>query len=548
MRQICAQLGGKWWRFLSGQWRRTKREMASMYLGIPPSNQTAQLSVLDAITGATGSSARIAAAHDLMIRLFPSSWAGVESDWDLLESQASWVIGARRGIQQGSLGPWCIGQSLASFDREVANRLIQELEVAQKAFLAALHAWTQKLQIDESRFECPLSSQPFSALLSRCELQSTRIDDLHTLLVLNQLTAQCAIEGLQALETIVSNWEQSGRYLLYVYERARLTALLDRAFSERPSLAAFDGGSHAQVIDQFRRLDLLQLEHDSASLAAWHANSVPTGGGAGEVGVLWREFQKRGRFLPIRTLMMKAGHAIQSIKPVFMMSPLSIANYLPPGALSFDLILFDEASQVRPVDALGAIARGKQIVVVGDSKQMPPTSFFDSLAGSDETEEEDEVATSDIESILGLFCARGARQRMLRWHYRSRHESLITVSNHLFYDDQLVVFPSPARERKTLGLVYRHLDRACYERSRTRTNPEEARVVATAVMAHARSQLQLPQDERETLGVAAFSVAQMSAILDQLEFLRRQDPSCEDFFFVSTARTVFREEPGECAG
>ena len=328
----------------------------------------------------------------------------------------------------------------------------------------------------------------------------------------------------------MSNWEQSGRYLLYVYERARLTALLDRAFSERPSLAAFDGGSHAQVIDQFRRLDLLQLEHDSASLAAWHANSVPTGGGAGEVGVLWREFQKRGRFLPIRTLMMKAGHAIQSIKPVFMMSPLSIANYLPPGALSFDLILFDEASQVRPVDALGAIARGKQIVVVGDSKQMPPTSFFDSLAGSDEMEEEDEVATSDIESILGLFCARGARQRMLRWHYRSRHESLITVSNHLFYDDQLVVFPSPARERKTLGLVYRHLDRACYERSRTRTNPEEAKVVATAVMAHARSQLQLPQDERETLGVAAFSVAQMSAILDQLEFLRRQDPSCEDFF------------------
>src|SRR6516164_8699365 len=99
---------------------------------------------------------------------------------------------------------------------------------------------------------------------------------------------------------------------------------------------------------------------------------------------------------------------MQSIKPVFMMSPLSIANYLPPGSLDFDLVIFDEASQVKPVDALGAIARGKQTVVVGDSKQLPPTSFFDSLVDSEDPEDQDEVATSDIESILGLFCARGA--------------------------------------------------------------------------------------------------------------------------------------------
>ena len=229
--------------------------------------------------------------------------------------------------------------------------------------------------------------------------------------------------------------------------------------------------------------------------------------------------------------MAKAGHAIQSIKPVFMMSPLSIANYLPPGAFTFDLIIFDEASQVRPVDALGAIARGQQVVVVGDSKQLPPTSFFDSLVAADDAEPEDEsTAASDIESVLGLFCSRGAHQRMLRWHYRSRHESLIMVSNHLFYEDRLVVFPSPDRDRKRLGLVYRRLENAPYERSRTRTNPVEAKAVAAAVMAHARSQLSLPKEQRETLGVAAFSVAQMDAVLNQVELLRRGDPSCEEFF------------------
>src|SRR5580692_6284545 len=104
--------------------------------------------------------------------------------------------------------------------------------------------------------------------------------------------------------------------------------------------------------------------------------------------------------------------------------------------------------------------------------QLPPTSFFDSLVGSDGADPEEEAtAASDIESVLGLFCSRGAHQRMLRWHYRSRHESLIMVSNHLFYEDRLVVFPSPDRQKESVGLVYRKVEKAPYDRSKTRTNP-----------------------------------------------------------------------------
>ena len=215
---------------------------------------------------------------------------------------------------------------------------------------------------------------------------------------------------------------------------------------------------------------------------------------------------------------------------MFMMSPLSIANYLPPGCAEFDLVIFDEASQVKPVDALGAIVRGKQIVVVGDSKQLPPTSFFDFLTNGDESEDEDAAPTSDIESILGLFSARGAHQRMLQWHYRSRHHSLITPSNHLFYDDRLVVFPSPSRDRDSIGLS----TGGCKARGTTAAVPGQIlwkpRLSPAGVMEHARQQLQFPRERRETLGVAAFSVAQMDAILDEVELLRRQDPSCEEFF------------------
>jgi very-short-patch-repair endonuclease len=530
LRQIVAKWGCRWWRVLSHRWREAKQNLASLCVGHAPSDQSSQLSVLDAITHAADSATKVLAAQNAIAALFQSSWRGLDSDWDFLERQAYWVITTQRGIQQGVLASWCLGRGLALIDRDQARRTVQAFEAAWKPYFEVVKLWVEGLKIDESRFvEGALASQSFSTLISRWAAQSDHIDELHALVAFNQIAAECGKEGLMALLAIASDWEPAGTALPSLYERARISTLLNRAFRERPSLASFDGDSHALTVDQFRRLDLLQLDHNRALISAKHAQSLPVGGGSGEIGVLWREFEKKGRFLPIRGLMLKAGHAIQSIKPVFMMSPLSIANYLPPGSLNFELVIFDEASQVRPVDALGAITRGKQVVVVGDSKQLPPTSFFDSFVSSNESEEE-EVATSDIESILGLFCARAAHQRMLRWHYRSRHESLITVSNHLFYEDRLVIFPSPTRERKDLGLVYRRLDNAWYDRSRTRTNPQEAKIVAAAVMEHARRQLQLPREQRETLGVAAFSVAQMDAVLKQVELLRRQNPSCEEFF------------------
>ena len=203
-----------------------------------------------------------------------------------------------------------------------------------------------------------------------------------------------------------------------------------------------------------------------------------------------------------------------------MMSPLSIAKYIPPGSVSFDIVVFDEASQVRPVEAMGAILRGRQSVVVGDSRQLPPTSFFDS-AGRDMEEEQSD--TADLESILGLFCAQGAPERWLRWHYRSRHESLITVSNHEFYDNKLIVFPSPDAGKKESGLRFRHGPENVYDRGGM--NVAEARMVAAAVMEHAGNSPDL------TLGVVAFNLKQARRIEDELEILRRRDPSLEASFF-----------------
>src|SRR5262249_8652128 len=153
--------------------------------------------------------------------------------------------------------------------------------------------------------------------------------------------------------------------------------------------------------------------------------------------------------------------------------PMSIASFLPPGRVEFDVVVFDEASQVKAVDAFGAILRGHQVIVVGDTHQMPPTDFF-----SREVEVDGEGnTTTDIESDVAMFRAHGAQERYLSWHYRSRHESLIAVSNEEFYRRKLVVFPSPGTNPHATGLKLHYLPNALYDRGRTHTNRAEARAV-----------------------------------------------------------------------
>lgn len=240
--------------------------------------------------------------------------------------------------------------------------------------------------------------------------------------------------------------------------------------------------------------------------------------------------------MPIRRLMEQAGPAVQALKPVFMMSPLSVAQFLAPGVLEFDLLVMDEASQIQPVDALGAVARAKQVVVVGDPKQLPPTAFFSRMtSGGDDEESDDAVGrVADIESILGLFTARGLPMRMLRWHYRSKHQSLIAVSNRQFYENKLFIVPSPYTAEAGMGLRFHHIANGIFDTGTTRTNMIEAKIVAQAIVAHARDHSEL------SLGVAAFSAAQRRAIVDQLELLRRAlPPEVEAFFQAHHAEPFF---------
>ncbi|MFN3429866.1 MAG: DUF3320 domain-containing protein [Candidatus Sericytochromatia bacterium] len=487
----------------------------------------AQLEAIDALLEARRLDETLQRLSTLGAQLFGDRWRVAGADWPGLAAVAGWLSDLHADARSGRLPASAIGYLAA---HPTGGGL--GAEAARGPFEALAALWPRLVEClawgpDTAH---ALTAMPFEAQRARLDAWAAHPEALSAMVRLNHFLERCRQEGLEALVPLVGTWAGAGAHLLDAFRTTWCEFLLEAAYRDRPALLHFDGDGHLHAIGRFRELDRLTFAYHRARLASAHWEALPRTDAGGQLGVLTKEFEKKTRHLPIRRLMEKAGVPIQAIKPVFMMSPLSIAGFLPPGSVNFDLVIFDEASQVKPVDAFGALLRGKRVVVVGDKRQMPPTNFFDSVGAIDE---DDETETGDIESILGLFEAQGAPQRMLRWHYRSRHESLIAVSNREFYESRLVVFPSPDGAREETGLAYHHLSHTAYDRGGSRANAGEAQGVAEAVMHHARTRPHL------TLGVAAFSTAQQSAIQEQLEVLRRADPACEPFFSTAVAEPFF---------
>ncbi|NLX26899.1 MAG: DUF4011 domain-containing protein [Lentisphaerae bacterium] len=318
----------------------------------------------------------------------------------------------------------------------------------------------------------------------------------------------CIEDGTLNDSQIVDAWR------LGVYDR-----LSREIFAANRDLEIFSGTEHNAIRERFceydEKLKALQCEKIASIV---DRIEVPAGNRSGRVstlsdlGFIQHECNKKRKHQPIRELVKKSGHALVALKPCFMMGPMSVAQYLAPGQLEFDLVVMDEASQIKPQDALGVIARGIQLVVVGDPKQLPPTSFFDRVVDKDE--EKDNVSIEESESILDavlpLFDAR-----RLRWHYRSRHESLIAFSNYNFYDGDLVVFPSPQKTSNEYGVKFKRIKKGCFI---NRRNIEEARVIAEAVADH------LQRNPDETLGVVAMNIEQRDQIEQAIEEVCKRDP------------------------
>jgi hypothetical protein len=324
--------------------------------------------------------------------------------------------------------------------------------------------------------------------------------------------------------------------------RAALTTWVETQLRNDQRLATANGDARDTVAQAFRDLDPQLLNNAIGSIVrAGNARRPRTA--TGQASLLRAEAEKKRKHLPIRRLVERSRDVIQGIHPCFMMSPLAVSQYLPPD-ITFDLVIFDEASQVTPGDAINCIYRGRALIAAGDQKQLPPTSFFASASPVDEDDEEDDLA-NDYESILDLMKGSGAFNALtLRWHYRSRHEHLIAFSNASFYDNRLITFPGAIAESADMGVKFFHIPDGVYRRSAGRDNPIEARAVARRVIHHFIERPGL------SLGVVTFSADQRDAVMNAVELERGAHSELDghfaedrmDGFFVKSLESVQGDE------
>jgi superfamily I DNA and/or RNA helicase len=254
-----------------------------------------------------------------------------------------------------------------------------------------------------------------------------------------------------------------------------------------------------------------------------HSSARPPGGnGIGrksswtEMALIENELSKKQSFISVRDLTQRAGRALLELKPCWMMSPLAVAQYVPKGAIHFDLCIIDEASQMPPESAIGALLRCDQTVVVGDTNQLPPSSFFKTVMDDDEANEDETVLS---ESVLEMANATFRPARRLRWHYRSRHSGLIKFSNRLVYADNLVVFPSATESMTRMGIEFRPVA----GRYRAGTNPAEAKAIVETALEFMRT------DPNRSLGIVTLNQKQMELIREELEYVAASNKHAVDY-------------------
>ena len=464
--------------------------------------------------------------HELLQEKFGFRFADLETNWEEILSVLHWTKKLRTlfgsaGVPEAFAGAVSRGAESAPSNSDLISRYDSTVKA-----LAAL----------ESRFETELTYRgqklqalSLEAMQNRIKWLREHVDDLQVWIDFKETEYTFSMRGLSAFfDRLVANPPPAAQ-LLDIFRKAAYQEWLNHLCEEDPHLGQFRREKHEHVIAEFVKIDqeLIRLSPNRVIEAAnsRKPQDILIQANDSEATILLKEALKKRRLMPIRTLLQRIPNLLSRLKPCLLMSPMSVSQFLPPELMKFDLILFDEASQIVPEDAIGTIYRGKTIVVAGDNKQLPPTSFFqksllEDIDWDDVTDEEVEVFDSVLDECAGV----GLPVKTLRWHYRSKHEELIAFSNRHFYEGTLITFPSAIAKDEALGVKMVHVPDGVYDRGGRRDNLKEAEVVADLVFEH------FQKYPKKTLGVVTFSIAQMDAVDEAIERRRKQHPEYEHFF------------------
>ena len=340
-------------------------------------------------------------------------------------------------------------------------------------------------------------------------IRKKELESLHLTIVINYIT-----------DKHKSGSEAADAYMKGIYHQLAL-----KTIDADETLRLFNGLLFEEMISKYKQLTVDFQELSKKELYCRLAAKIPSltmeAASSSEIGILKRNISNGGRGTSIRRIIDQIPTLLPKLCPCMLMSPISVAQYIDLDAEKFDLVIFDEASQMPTSEAVGAIARGNALVVVGDPKQMPPTSFF-----SSSQVDEEEAELDDMESILDDCISLSIPSRYLTWHYRSKHESLIAFSNSQYYNGKLYTFPSVDDRVSKVRLV--QID-GTYDKGRTRSNHAEAEAIVKEIL----NRLRIPEVPEKSIGVVSFSQVQQNLIEDMLIEELNKYPELEEKAFQS---------------
>ena len=483
-------------------------------------------------------------AHDGLAKRTQHLWQGLSTDLDLVDRALrfhSALHAAITGWAQQGLDASALRSDLQTLIAD-RNHLLAPGAAVAMAGAEYLQAWAQVSPSIERLAELGAFAEPtkqewlslgVSDLMNRSQRIGAQQAGLRAWCAWRKVRDEAISAGLGSMVAVIEPGALSGKDIQAAFELNYCCWWLATVVEDEAVIRTFVSAEHERRIGDFRALDDkftdITRQWIRARLCA-ELPAVESVNKSTEWGVLRHEVNKKKRHLPLRELLSRIPSVVLRLTPCLLMSPLSIAQYLSADANNFDLVVFDEASQIPVWDAIGAMARGRQVVMVGDPKQLPPTNFFDRA----ESDADDDDVEGDLESILDECLGASLPTRNLNWHYRSRHESLIAFSNARYYGGSLVTFPSPVTDDRAVS--FHHLT-GVYEKGGARINKPEAK----ALVADLVGRLKSPgfRESKLTIGVVTFNTEQQALIEDLLDEARRNDPSIEPFFAEVELEPVF---------
>jgi len=515
--------------FLDGRYRSIKRRWLSYRRPGYAVALIDQANDLKQVDQASDLARKLDEAGDTGPGIFGSLWQGAASDWKRLDAYVAYVV-RYRGI--------AIRRGLTRESARIAEQPRPDV-ASLRAAAAAATALRNRLWELEKAAGWPgnyLDRNPLPSVMARLRDVKDNVAKAPAWAALEGARQRAAATVANEAVAIAMDGGLPFEQLASAFLRAFYVKWMSAAVQAREPLHRFDTLTHEALVKEFRELDFKVLRQNRSELIGRLRDRAQENlrqpAAAASLPRLQKEMVKQRRLSPLRRTLKDCNGAIRAIKPCFMMSPLTVAQYLDGSAPSFDVVIFDEASQLPTEDAVGAVVRGNQLVVVGDPKQLPPTNFFSVSTGTVEAPLGDDGLPlyEDSESVLEEFMGAAVPMSRLKWHYRSAHESLISFSNVSFYDADLHTFPSVTTGGDASGLQFQFVDGGVYEGKGV--NIVEARRIADEIVAFARTQLERTASGRRplSLGVGTLNLRQQLAILDELEVRRRDQPAIEPFF------------------